>query len=72
MAGTQAGAEARAMEKCCLLTWSPCFFYTTQEYLLRGGTTQAVLDPFTSIVNQGKVPLSLMKAISQLKVPLPR
>lgn len=27
MAGTQAGAEERAMKKCWLLTWSPCFFF---------------------------------------------
>lgn len=53
--------------------------YVSQDYLLRDSTPHSGLASYTSIINQEKVPIwsgllasLLIKALSQLKLPLPK
>jgi hypothetical protein len=66
------GADAEAMEKCCLLTCSLCLTqpaYSTQKHLSRGGPTHSELgSPIFSIKSPSQICLYLYKVDVKLTI----
>ena len=62
----EAGADAEAMEGCCLLAYSPWLAqplsYTNQDHLPRSRLTHNELDCLRSIINQENAPQTCLQA----------